>query len=285
MKIDVKIDGMRELQQDLQRLSDRGMRNALAAGMTRTAVHVREVAQNLAASVFDRPTPYTLKQLRYTGASGDRLVAEVGFNIAAVTDVHGKVQAYRALGAGGTPASKYLQFQADGGRRRAKRFEVALQRVGVLPAGWVTVPGERAKLDAYGNQSPGELRQILSWFDAAELVAGSRQNMRDAGRDKRRKGTRKTAGWEYVLVSVGGRRSFARSGGGGGWHGMQPGVYRRTHTAMGTRVEPVLIFVRQASYRARFDFDEVTHRAAQARLPQEINRAVSEAIARRSGRG
>lgn len=74
-----------------------------------------------------------------------------------------------------------------------------------MPRGWVAVPGFRAKIDAYGNQSMGELRQILSWFDAAKLTTGSTQNMRDAGRNKRRRGTRAKAGFEYVAIKPGAR--------------------------------------------------------------------------------
>lgn len=284
MRLDLTIEGLDEARQRLGGLSDRALAAAMATALTRTAVQVREQTLQLARTSFDRPTPYTLRQLRYTAASASRLFAEVGFDIAAVTDIQGRVQAYRAMGPGETPASKYLQFQVDGGQRRAKRFERALQAVGVLPAGWVTVPGARAKLDAYGNQSPGEIRQILSWFDAAELVAGSRQNMRQAGRDKRLKGTRKKAGWEYMAVQPGGSRTFMRSGGGAGMHKLQPGIYRRTHLAMGTRLEPIVIFVKAAWYAPRFDFYGVARREAARVLPVEVDRALSQALARRAGR-
>lgn len=284
MKLTLQVFGLGSAMQTMQGLSDRRLRAAAATALTRTAVQVREAERQLAQRVFDRPTPYTLRQLRYTPASADRLVAEVGFDIAAVTDIRGTVQAYRALGPGETPASKYLQFQVDGGQRRTKRFEAALQKVGVLPAGWVTVPGQRARIDAFGNQSPGELRQILSWFDAAELVDGSRQNMRQAGRDKRIKGTRRRAGWEYVAIEPGGTRAFVRAGGGAGSHKMQPGIYRRTHLAMGTRLEPIVIFVRAARYTPRFDFYGEARRVAAAVLPVELGRALSEAVARSGGR-
>ena len=152
-------------------------------------------------------------------------------------------------------ADNYLETQVAGaGMRRQKAFEKALQAVGVLPAGWVAVPGKKAKLNAYGNQSAGEIRQILSWFDAAERVAGSTQNMRSAGRDRRRQGTKKKAGWEYFVARPGARRTFVRETTFKGTHGMQPGIYRRTSYSLGSRIEPVVIFVRKASYAKRFDF-------------------------------
>lgn len=274
---------MDQLRRQLDGFSDRRFAAAVATALTRTAVAVRAEVQALARASFDRPTPYTMRQLRYVGASADNLRAAVGFDISAVTDIRGTVQRYEA--GTDTPASKYLQFQTLGGQRGLKRFEKALQAVGVLPQGWLVVPGERAKLDAFGNQAPSEIRQVLSWFDAAELVAGSRQNMREAGRERRRKGTRKSAGWEFFAVAAGAQRGFVRASGAVGRHAMQPGIYRRTSYGMGARIEPVMIFVRGASYKPRFDFYNVAQREAQKRLPVELKRSFEEHAARLLAKG
>lgn len=265
---DIKITGLDQLKADLKDMSERRIRSAAATAMTRTAVKVRDRMKDELQQAFDRPTPFTTRQLLYTPATADRPVAAVGFNIAAIQDVHGNVVKYKGLAMGETPASKYLQFQTEGGQRSYKRFEKALQSVGVLPRGWYAVPGSRAKVDAFGNQSVGEIRQILSWFDAAELVAGSRQNMRDAGRDKRRKGTRKASGFEYVAILPGARG------------GLRPGIYRRTFMALGRRIEPVVIFVRGTAYRKRFDFYNIAQQEADAMLPREFSRAINESRAR-----
>ena len=83
-----------------------------------------------------------------------------------------------------------------GGQRNRKRLSRPWRRSAYCLPVVHAVPGARAaKMDAYGNQSVGELRQIPSWFDAAEMVAGSRQNMGPKGRDRRRQGTKKTAGF------------------------------------------------------------------------------------------
>lgn len=264
----IRVSGLDEVQKTIKDLSERRIRAAGATALTRTAVQVRDKVQQHARQALDRPTPYTIRQLRYVAATASRPVAAVGFNVAAIQDVFGKVVAFRDLGPGETPAGKYLQFQTEGGRRTYKRFERALQLVGAMPAGWFAVPGSRAKVDAYGNHSVGELRQILSFFDAAELVAGSRQNMRQAGRDKRRKGTSKSAGFEYFAVKPGARG------------GLRPGIYRRTFFALGRRVEPVVIFVRGSSYRKRFDFYGVAERESSKLLPGEFNRALRETMAR-----
>lgn len=280
MEIKLDITGIKELQANLKDFSQRRLNAAVATALTRTAVKVRDKVKTAMQSSLSAPTPYTVKQLLYVPAKADKLVAAVGFNVVAITDIRGSVMRYQDLGPGSTPAGKYLDYQIRGGSRHQKRFEKALQAVGVLPSGWLAVPGERAKVDSFGNQSIGEIRQILSWFDAAELVAGSRQNMRDKGRDKRRKGTKKTAGFEYFVAPVGGARTFARATGKSGTHKMQPGIYRRTTHALGSRIEPVVIFIRSARYQKRFDFYGIAKAEGDRLLPTEINRAVKESAAR-----
>ncbi len=280
MQINIKISGLKDVQDKLKDMSDRRIKAATATALTRTAVQVRDIVKAEMATLLDRPTPYTVRQLRYVAATAQRPVAAVGFGVVAIQDQLGNVMRYQDLGASETPAGRYLHDQIYGGPRRDKRFEKALRHVGVLPQGWYAVPGQRAKIDKYGNQSVGEIRQILSWFDAAELTKGSTQNMRDKGRDKRRKGTRKTSAWEYFAVQPGGVRTFARSSGATGTHKMRPGVYRRTLTGFGSRIEPVVIFVRTAAYRRRFDFYGIAKREGDRILAAEMQRAINESFDR-----
>lgn len=286
MNLDITVDGIKELQARLKDFSDRRLRSTIATAMTRTAVAVRAEMQRKMDSALDRPTGYTRRNLRYTAATAKGLQASVGFDIVASQDMYGKVTGYTDMGKGQTPVGKYMHDQIHGGPRRSKRFEIALQRVGLLPQGWFAVPGERAKLDAFGNQSPGEIRQILSWFDAAELVAGSRQNMRAAGRAKRSQGTKRKAGWEYHVIRPGQvlKRSWARNTSAAGpsrsrgTKKMQPGIYRQTRHALGNQVEPILIFVKSAKYRARWDFYGDARQAVDRIYPVEIDKAIQEAI-------
>jgi hypothetical protein len=270
MKLNIQITGLKEVQSELKNFSERRLNAAVATALTRTAVQVREKVKTSILARFDRPTPYTMGQLKYVAANAKNLTAVVGLNVAKIQDQRGNTIRYQDLGPGETPAGKYLgRHNIAGGPRRNKRFEKALQSVGVLPSGWYAVPGERAKIDAYGNQSVGEIRQILAWFNAAELVAGSSQNMTDATREKRKKGTKKKAGFGYFFMPVGGKRA-----------GPRPGIYRKTYFALGTRLEPIIIFVPSTNYKARFDFDGITQSEADRLLPSEVRRAVDESIAR-----
>ena len=287
MKIDIKVQGLKELQAELKDFSERRLRSSVATALTRTAVAVRGRMQERMAADIDRPTSYTMRNLRYTAATAKGLEAAVGFDIVANQDMYGKVTGYANMGRAQTPVGKYMHDQIEGGPRRSKRFELALRRVGLLPAGWFAVPGERAKVDSFGNQSPGEIRQILSWFDAAELVAGSRQNMRAEGRKKRMDGTRKTAGWRYEVIRPSDVNRFKRTWGRAstagpsrGTHKMQPGIYRVTSWSLGHQIEPIMIFIRAASYKPRFDFYGEARHEADFIYPAEIRRAIKESRGR-----
>lgn len=285
MNFKLAINGMDALREQLANFSARRLNATVATAMTRTAVKVRADLQAKLSSTFDQPTRYTERALRYIAATADKPVAAVGFNIEAVTDVQGNVLRYQQAQPGETPAAKYLQVQVDGGARKDKRFERALRFAGVLPAGWQAVPGQRAKLDAYGNHSAGEIRQILSYFDAAEAVLGSTQNMGMAGRTKRRNGTRRSAGWELFIVRAGDRREWVRAGGGRGTHRMQPGIYRRTFMGLGTRIEPLVIFVRSIRYAAKYPFDAQARESGERHLLREMDRAITEQLSRASQAG
>lgn len=274
MQLHLTVTGADDVKELVRDFSGRRLNAAIATTLTRVAVKVRDKLQGELQRAIDNPTPYTRRQLRYAAATADRPVAAVGFDILAVQDVFGNTVRFESAKRGTTPAGKYMAVQAEGGSRRMKRFERALQKVGALPEGWLVVPGGRAKKDAFGNQSPGEIRQVLSWFDAAELVAGSRQNMGTKGRDKRRKGTRKTAGFEYFVVPVGRERD-----------GLTPGIYRRTKFAFGSRVEPVMIFIDRANYRPRFDFYRIANQEAARLLPSEFHKAINESAQRKAARG
>ena len=110
--------------------ASRAINSALRVGL--------QAEQQRMAAVFDRPTPYTLRGgVSVKPSDKTNLVGELA--IATV-----------ATGAN-LPPGKPLRAQVRGGARRAKRSEVLLQRAGLLPPSWLTVPGRGAKLDGYGN--------------------------------------------------------------------------------------------------------------------------------------
>lgn len=254
MRISVQIEGLKELQASLRGFSDRRMAASVATALTRTAVEVRDGVRAKLPSIFDRPTPYTLDSLYVRPARPDRLEAETYFKDDSATSKQG------------IAATKYLLPEVQGGPRRLKRFERALQLAGHLPAGMFVVPGADAQLDAYGNMSTGQIIQILSQLRIT-LTAGHARNMSFDAR--KQINAQRKAGGRYFVIKPGTK-------------GAKPGIYRREF--IGNNITPIARFVRAPSYSARFDFDGIAAGIANERLQPNIEQAISESLARLNAR-
>ena len=249
-----KIDGLDAVQARQRGLADGKIKVAARAALNDAAFLGKKETEKRIAEAFDRVTPWIAKSVRYVKAKGDKLESSIDF------DYWGNKT--------GVTAGKVLSAEIYGGQRRHKRHEVALQRLGILPSGMFIVPGEAAQMDGYGNMSASQIRQILSWFSAAEMTAGSTQNMTEKTRNRLRKGSmrkgRVTNGFEYFVVQPGQRREFQRANGGKGTHKMQPGIYQRIFLGQGTAIKPVMIFVKSPAYKQRLDFYRIVGDAALA---------------------
>jgi hypothetical protein len=210
-------------------------------------------------SVFDRPTAYAL---------GSLLVElEASGKAEGLVAVRGKGD----VGASGVPAQSYLRAQIEGGTRRWKRSERALQKSGLLPRGWYAIPGSAARMDAFGNMSRGHVLEILDYLRAARVDNKVRRSsITDEGRAKRKRGIGKRFGFEYFVVLPGTRG------------GLQPGVWVRqiaTRKAAGPAapVRQVLTYVKATNYRARLDFFAELQGATAKALPVLLDQAVASA--------
>lgn len=226
LQLTVRLEGTEKVVAALRKLAGRDTHTAFAQALTDTAKQTRKRMQDEMRATFDRPTPWIIKSVSYK-VDETRLSAQI-------------LPTYF----GGNPVDpqQVLQAQAFGGPRRAKRAEVVLRQVGLLPAGWVTVPGQGARLDAYGNMQAGQLIQILGQLRAT-TTAGYARNM---AHGKRGIKTQERAGGRFFVIPPGGRT--------------QPGVYQREF--MGRGITPVLIFVAGANYRARLDMDKIARDAS-----------------------
>lgn len=247
--IKVRIEGYEELQRKVFG-AQRQFEVATQRAILNVAQGIRDEETLEMARVFDRPTRWTMGAMKVKAVN--LLTIDVG-----VVDPDGYYKR----------AANYLGTQVGGGARKTKAMENALQRRGILPKGWFMVPGAGAKLDMYGNMSVGQIRQILSWFDAAENWAGSTQNMGAAGRAKRMKGTRKTAGFEYFVVLPGKQRNLK-----------QPGIYQRFFFTQGKAIKPILIFVKATKYEIRFKFEEVAQRVVDTMWDVEFGKAIEREL-------
>lgn len=246
MRITVDLAGFSRAQRDLAaQLSERRVAAFAATALTRTAHEVAQHVRQEMRRVFDRPTPYTLRSVRVEAATAARPVASVFIS-------------ERKAPRDPSPAV-VLKPQVEGGARGTKGLELALRRMGVLPAGWLVVPGQGARLDPFGNVSRGLVQQVVTQI--AQQQQARPKNARAITKAVRRTGGR------FIAIPPGART--------------QPGIY--IADVIGRNVMPVFIFVRRATYRQRLDFHGIASRVALGRLPHHVKRAVAESLQRLAG--
>jgi hypothetical protein len=266
MQVDIKALGLDDVRAQLREFSDRRFSAAVATALTRTAVQARDAAKRALQAEIDRPTPYTVRALKYTPARADSLTASVGFDIEAVQDASGRAVGFRSV-PGSTAASKYLGTQVDGGTRRSKRFELALQAKGAMPKGWIAVPAAGAHVDGYGNVSRGQIAQIIAQI-GTELLSGYTNTPQSI---KAKRAGQRRAGGQFIAVLPGARTK------------LKPGIYQRE--TIGSNLTPVFIYAKSATYRKRYDFDGAVRGVVDQRLNAELQQALDESAARLATRG
>lgn len=203
---------------------------------------------------FDRPTPFTQRGVFMKRAEKTTLVSEVFFPQS--QEERGRAQ------------REYIRPGVNGATyaRQQKKTEFLLTRMGVLPAGWVTVPGryiQNGKLDGYGNMPGAYYKQIirnlqLKTHALKPIPAASQKRAARMGVDN-----------EFFAVTPG-RNTLGK---GGGW--LPPGVWKRQGKGGRTLLQ-YLKFVRKASYRQRFDVKAEAETAVRGNLQRRWDTTVSE---------
>lgn len=215
-----------------------------------TAFEVREKWKEAMPQVFDRPTPLTLNAILYTKATKSRPFA----------DVFVRDSAFK-----GTAPEKYLQAQVAGGSRRQKRSERWLQGHSAMPSGMFWVPGEGAKLDAYGNLKGAQLTSIISAL-GVNPDAGSQAS--ETSRKRRQNREKKRQGFTTDTFAIKTQRGK-----------LKPGVYQRFNLgSLGSAVRPMLLFVQRVTYRKRFDIFGLATKLFEDRFPENFRRALTKAM-------
>lgn len=122
-----------------------------ATFLTNAAQGVQGAIKKQLPVSFDRPTPFTVRSVWIKPAGKLTPKAEVYFPDSAANS--------------GKSRREYIRPGAQGASARAqKRSEMLLVKAGVLPSGWVTVPGNYAMrnlLDGFGNMKGQYYRQII----------------------------------------------------------------------------------------------------------------------------
>lgn len=236
-----------DIKQALRRLDNFDRRQiafVVAKALTATAKDSQEAIRDAMPRVFEKPTPYTLNGTYVKPATKMNLEATVKL----------KDESFK-----GTPANKYLGPSIFGGQRNIKRVERLLTGRGILPAGMSVVPGEGAKLDAYGNMTRGQFSKILS-----QLKANTDQYQNESAASRKRK-SRKSAARYFAGAPAGGK--------------LPAGVWERTSFARGSAIKPILLFVNVPSYRKQFDFFGLVNQTIRNKFDQRLREAMEYAMA------
>ena len=166
--IQIDIKGVQGVQEMLAAVPGKAHR-ACAIALNQTAMAIRNEAKDTMRKGFDRPVPYTLRSVVFDRATADDLSVRIW---------HAEPERM---------SKHYLTPQVEGGSRKLKGFERAIG-LGEL------VPAMGAKINQYGNVTPGQLRQILSVLGKAERGAGYSANITDRSR------RRNTKARDYVVI-------------------------------------------------------------------------------------
>lgn len=277
---------------ELDRFLTQMQRDRVPAAATRAlndnAFGYRKQLQATMASSFDRPTPYTLRAF---------VVDKAGARAALQADTHrimglpspapsGRIEAHVRLSHDankqGLEPFDTIGHQFTGGEPAFTGFERALRRIGVLPPGWHAVPGGGVKLNGYGNVSPGQIVQLISYFQAFgeqgyRANASERTRKRRAGKgvveytdiaSRQARKVKTIAGVEYFISRGRGEFTGARTWKSGRMQHLPPGIYARTGIH-GSTLRCIFKFVPSTRYRQRVDILAV---ARDMDLPTRLGR-------------
>lgn len=269
----IEVDPGRIFDRQFTELEQKQLPFAARQAVNQTAFGIREAWKRQAAKVFDRPTPFTVNAILYRKAGAVGGGRDVMGGVAhratgnATAEVYIRDEAFK-----GTPPSKYLLPQVEGGGRRHKGLERLLQARGVLPAGMFAVPGRGVKLNQYGNVPSGQVRQILSQLGAG-MDAGYVSNESAALRARReRRQKRRGGGGRYFALTT--RRGR-----------LVPGIYERILTGFGSAVRSIFVFTKAPTYRPRYDIYEYARREWNRLMPFHFNRELAKAVQTAIARG
>lgn len=218
-------------------------------------------------AAFDRPTPFVVNSVRVEQAKREKLEGTLFVPTQAAGDAT-------------LPAGKPLLAEVFGGPRRLKRSEKLLQAKGILPRGMYAVPGPAAEIDAYGNMTSRQIKQILAYFQVYGDVARSGKHMRSnittEGRARFKRGVprARTGGFgiEYFVVPPGTK-------------GLRAGIYlrqlstKRVSVLQRRSVRAVLFFVSAATYTRALAFHAIARRTVAAQYMERFNQRLAYALA------
>lgn len=221
--IRIKVDGAEAVQRMIA-AAGKQARYAAAVALTKTAQKVQAKLKDDMGRAFDNPSPWIARGAYIKSADPATLTAEVG------------IAARQTL---------YVKESFYSGSRNQKPYEKMLAGMGVLPAGYKTVPGKGLKLDARGIPNRTQLKELIGSVGSKMAV------YRKQGRGK--KASIEATGYFAILPGTRGR--------------LAPGVWYRANR----KLQPMLIFVRRADYKRVVQFEESAKKVADENFTNLFN--------------
>ena len=264
MQLNTNIVGVERVAKQLAALNERQINEASAKALNDSAFQLRRDMQAHMRATFDRVTPWIERSPKVIPATPDKMQATV-------------MPTYRSdvgttSGKMGVDPQHVLQAQEYGGRRADKKSEVRLRQAGILPVGYQTAIPDDARGGPFPNSDDGRgnlrgpfLRQVLSYLQAFG-DAGSRGNMGKVAMQrihtrggKSDKFIGPVRGWRYI-VSYGNLRGGVRQTKNGEFDqrmsNLPAGIWA-VQGVGGVDVRPVLMFVRQGTYKPRLRLEQL----------------------------
>jgi hypothetical protein len=238
---------------------------SMAVALNKTTEKAKTNVQKEMESSFHSPTRFFLNSLRVIRATKQKLETRLWFKD----------------GYGG-PSDRFPTASAhiDGGNRELKPMEWRLIRASILPAGWRTVPGEGAEIDANGNMNRGQITQMLNVLQTYREDGYNKANDKTIKRLKRGSVKKNIYGFQYVINPVFGAAGPNLMIGGAFINNKKilPGIYKRVKTPFGSSLKPILIFVKATRYKKRLKFYETVDKTINQEFGKEFDDAFNLAL-------
>lgn len=273
--VDVTVD-IKEATKGLT-VAQKQVRFATAGALNDMAYEGRARVQGQMQKKFDRPTKFALSAIRVFGkAKPAEMYVELGLSQGVGKNI-----------SSGGSSERSLAHHFNGGTRAFKRFEAALMNLQYLAPGEnVVVPKDAswaAKIDQYGNLKPSFIVQLISYFQGfseqgykANMTAEKKGKLAKIGKTK--DGYKTINGVVYFVVpSVSKRGIFPRLINGRFDPHLPPGIWAK-RLVHGVDVAPVVLFVKRAQYKQRFDLKEIVSEAVREKFKSAFDRRLEYAL-------
>ena len=250
--ITVKVEGANILATELEEVKRR-FPSLIAKALTMTALDAKKDVVSEMPSIFDRPTPWTLRSVFVFPAEKTDLRAAV-----ALKRDHGRT---RREFMDEVIAPRSLRAQVFGGQRPLKESEKTLQRPGASPKGRpYIIPMPGVPLDQYGNVPNTFMNKVLY----SGMAGGTVDGTAIVGRKSRMSAatsiyyTTKKGIFERSKVLIGG--------------GLNANIHGHTRRLFG--------FSSKAEYKPRFDFYGIASRSINSHLGKRLGEGISVGLQR-----